>query len=180
MVEVLIAIALSMDSAALCMAFAAKKAEINIKKWLFTSIIFAIFQAIMPIIGYFLGIKFIKIIDQYDHFVAFFILCFIGISMIKESFSTKNTNGFVLYEIIVGAFATSIDALAVGVTFAFNDNTNILNISAIIFLVCFIICIVGFFVGHKAGKYLEKKALILGGVILIILAFKILITHIFL
>ena len=156
----LLSFALSMDSAALNMANAARYKSLGFGKILFIAFMLGFFQFLMPLLGYFLGISFAKFISSIDHFIAFFILCFLGFKMLKEACSSEASESLSMdiKTIFVGAFATSIDALAIGV-------------------VCFVLSLAAFYIGKFMGEILEKKALFLGGAILIFLGFKILITH---
>lgn len=174
----LIAIALSMDSAALSVANGAKYPNIGFVKVFKISFVYALFQAIMPVFGFILGISFLKFITQIDHFIALAILCFLGIKMINDArnFNGETSINLSNKELVLGAIATSIDALAVGVTFAFSE-VNILYACFIIGLVCLLICLLAVFLGKKTGEIFECKALILGGFILIFLGFKILFEH---
>lgn len=178
MTLLLLAFALAMDAAALSIINSAKNPHINFISGFRISIIFGIFQAVMPFIGYILGLAFVNFIAEIDHFVAFAILLFLGVKMIKESGDENDENLQVLNtrELIAGAFATSVDAMAVGITFSF-ENTNILNTCLVIGVVCFIICILACYVGKFLGKHFGRKALILGGMILILIGTNILVSH---
>ena len=130
-------------------------------------------------LGYFLGLAFTKFIASIDHFIAFGILSFLGAKMIFEAREYKNEaclNDLSIKVLTIGAIATSIDALAVGVTFSF-EKIDIVYACILIGLICFILCVIACYAGKFLGIVLEKKALILGGVILIGISFKILITH---
>ena len=155
----LLSIALAMDAAALSIANGAKYRNLALSKILFIAFVFGFFQAAMPLAGYFLGATFARFIAQIDHFIAFAILGFLGVKMLLS-----------------GGFATSIDALAVGVTLSFTA-ADIYFSAAVIGVVCFVFSVAAFYVGKFAGEFLEQKALILGSAILIALGFKILITH---
>ena len=174
----LIAIALSMDSAALSVANGAKYPNIGFAKAFKISFVYAFFQAIMPVFGFILGISFVKFITEIDHFIALAILCFLGIKMIKDArnYEAQTSVNLSNKELILGAIATSIDAMAVGVTFAFSQ-INILYACCIIGLVCLLVCLLAVFLGKKTGEIFERKALVLGGIILIFLGFKILFEH---
>ncbi|MBR8461320.1 manganese efflux pump [Campylobacter sp. faydin G-24] len=175
----LIAFALAMDSVALAMANGAKCQNINIKQILKLAFTFGAFQAIMPFLGYILGLSFISFIASIDHFIAFFILIFLGIKMIHEAYESKDDNCVLNLsnkELILGAIATSIDALAVGITFGFAD-IKIVNACVIIGVTCFILCFIACYIGKIVGEILEHKALVLGGLILVFIGFKILIEH---
>ena len=172
---ILIAIALAMDSVAVSIANGAKYKSINIATTIKISLFFGLFQGLMPIIGYFMGSIFATLIDKYDHFIASIILLFLGFNMIREARSDnpeelKDLNNKTL---LVLAVATSIDALAIGITFSFQD-INIYYASFIITLITFVLCIFAVIIGEKLGRFLESKAEYLGAIILIILGFKIL------
>ncbi|CUU77681.1 manganese efflux pump [Campylobacter hyointestinalis subsp. hyointestinalis] len=173
-----LAIALAMDSVAISMANGAKCFNIKFGSIIKMSFIFGLAGAVMPTIGYFLGLSFVKFISAIDHYIAFVILLFLGIKMIKESrnVSEECTLNLTLRMLVLGAFATSIDALAVGVTFSFT-NADIAFSALVIGVVCFLLCVLGSYIGKMLGDKLESKALILGGIILILIGFKILITH---
>jgi len=177
---VLLAIALSMDCSALCMALSAKYRNLRVRDYARVATAFAFFQGAMPCLGFLLGKGLVGIIQQIDHFIAFAILAFLGIKMIRESFSEGETElpRMEAREIWLGAFATSIDALAVGVTFAF-DGAPIAPRAAAIAAICFAISMVSFAIGRKIGNILQSKALILGGAVLIAIGLKILITDLF-
>lgn len=176
----LLSLALAMDSVALSIASGAKCRTLKVADVVKVAFIFGFFQAIMPFLGYFLGLTFVNFIASVDHFVAFAILAFLGFKMIREAKELKDEEVCLtelgLKFLITGAIATSIDALAVGVTFSFSD-INILQACVVIGAVCFICCVIACYIGKFMGEWLEAKALILGGVILIGLSFKILVTH---
>lgn len=176
----LIAIGLSMDAFAvsICKGLSVKKA--NKTHMLKAGLYFGGFQALMPLIGYSLGIWFKDIIVSIDHWIAFILLSIIGINMIRESFSDgENTSdSFKFKDMIILAIATSIDALAVGITFAFL-NVSIIPAISIIGITTFLFSAVGIKIGNVFGKKYESKAEFLGGVILIIIGLKILIEHLF-
>ncbi|CAD7288079.1 putative manganese efflux pump MntP [Campylobacter majalis] len=176
-----LAFALAMDSVALSLANGANCKDLKTFEVMKMAFMFSFFQAIMPFLGYILGISFVDFISDIDHFIAFVILVFLGIKMIRQSDEIKDDECLVRLDnktLIIGAFATSIDALAVGVTFSFAE-ISILNACVIIGVVCFILCVLGCYIGKYAGEILEKKAMILGGIILMIIGVKILITHLF-
>ena len=151
-------------------------------KWksaIIIGIYFGIFQALMPGIGYLLGMNFQNKIATIDHWIAFILLGIIGINMIKEAISKENdvTNERIDFkEMIVLAIATSIDALAVGITFAFLKVKIAFAIS-LIGMITFAISVIGVKVGNLFGNKYEKKAEFAGGVILILLGIKILLEH---
>lgn len=176
---ILIGISLAMDafSVSICKGLSMKK--INKYKALIIGLYFGIFQGIMPIIGYYLGNSFYDLITNYDHWIAFALLLFIGLNMIKESFSkdNKSSNDKTDFKTMFPlAIATSIDALAVGITFSI-QKTNIFLESIIICIITFILSIIGVILGKKVGNKFGKKASILGGLVLIIIGIKILFEH---
>lgn len=177
-----ISVGLAMDafSVSVCKGLSMKK--LDIKKALIIAIYFGVFQGIMPLIGYFLGSTFESLISGIDHWIAFALLEFIGINMIREAFGdeNKNANDRVDFKtMMILALATSIDALTVGVTFAF-FNVNILLATFVIAIVTFALSLVGVKIGNRFGNKYESKAEIMGGSILAFIGFKILIEHLFL
>ena len=176
---ILLAIALSMDSAALSIVNGAKCGNLNLFKISKIAFIYGFFQALLLFIGYLLGFKFVSYVKFIDHYIAFFILLFLGLKMIRESKANLECSMDLSFKLLImGAIATSIDALAVGVALGISG-ISVLFSSIIVGLVCFGICVGAVYIGKYLGDALEKKALILGGVILIIIGFKILLTHIF-
>ena len=175
----LIGLGLAMDAfaVAVCKGLSMKKLEL--KKAVIIAIYFGVFQALMPVIGYFLGSTFQELVTSVDHGIAFILLGFIGGNMIKEAFGKdcENHNDKVDFKtMIVLAIATSIDALAVGITFAF-IKTNITLAVLIIGIVTFIISLIGVKIGNKFGNKYESKAEFAGGLILILTGLKILLEH---
>ena len=143
-------------------------------------IYFGLFQALMPFIGYFTGMLFAYRIQQFDHWIAFVLLGIIGGKMIKESFSKKEKetkeNPFGMVKMLLLAIATSIDALVVGVTFAFFI-INIFLAVAIIGLTTFSISLIGVKIGNIFGGKHKSKAEFIGGAVLVLLGIKILVEH---
>ncbi|TKX31854.1 manganese efflux pump MntP [Campylobacter aviculae] len=174
--------ALAMDAFAvsLCKGFSVKK--LNLRHYFIVGIYFGGFQALMPALGYIIGISFASFIASIDHWVAFILLGLIGLKMIKESFESENcdtnANQFGFKIMFALAFATSIDALAVGVSFAFLE-VNLSIALLLIGLITFILCTIALKIGNKFGVFLKNKAEFLGGVVLIVLGIKILIEHLF-
>ena len=161
----LIAVGLSMDAFAvsICKGLATKK--VGVKHMLIVGLWFGGFQALMPLIGYFLGSTFEEYITRFDHWVAFVLLALIGGNMIREALSgeeEKANDSLGVREMLTLAVATSIDALAVGVTFA---------------LLPGVISAVGIKVGNAFGAKCKSKAELAGGVILILIGLKILLEH---
>ena len=151
---------------------------------------FGIFQGGMPLLGWALGISFESYIKSIDHWLAFILLGFIGFNMIKGFFddrkekdasslefsSTTDIDDLSNKEIIMLAVATSIDALAVGISFAFL-NVNIILAASIICIITFLVCGVGVFVGNKVGDIFNGYAALVGGIILILIGFNIFNEH---
>lgn len=177
----ILAIGLSMDAfaASICQGLQIK--ENNIKNTLSIGFCFGIFQAIMPIIGYFLAASFANSIKALDHWVAFILLLIIGLQMIKESKdeSCEISHGLNLKSLFSLGLATSIDAMAVGVSFAFLD-VNIFFSSLIIGIITLILSSIAFKVGNKLGLRSKQISELVGGIILILLGTKILIEQLFL
>lgn len=143
---------------------------------------FGIFQGLMPLIGYLAGSTFSGYIQSVDHWVAFILLALIGLNMIKESREEKENeevSDLPLKVILLLAIATSIDALAVGVSFAFLK-VNIVLACSIIAVVTFILSFICVMVGKRLGSLFQKYAEIFGGIILMMIGTKILIEHLFL
>jgi len=176
---VLISLGLAMDAfaVAVCKGLAMKKTDW--KKAIIIALYFGIFQAIMPTIGYLLGSAFESYITSIDHWIAFILLTLIGGNMIKEAFSQKEEkeNDKVDFKsMLVLAIATSIDALAIGVTLAFFD-VNLLLAVSMIGIITFGLSILGVKIGNKFGDKFQNKAEIAGGIILIFIGLKILLEH---
>ena len=177
-IELLIlSVALAMDAFAvsICKGLALK--EVKVKYLFLAGVWFGGFQALMPVIGYFCGSKFANKVDKYDHWIAFIILVLIGASMIKESGDKEeeaNSNMDVKTMFFL-AIATSIDALTVGITFAFLD-VNIVVAVLSIGVITFAISAMGVKIGSIFGDKYKSKAEILGGVVLIIIGAKTLLT----
>lgn len=143
---------------------------------------FGIFQGLMPLIGYLAGSTFSGYIQSVDHWVAFILLALIGLNMIKESREEKESeevSDLSLKVILLLAIATSIDALAIGVSFAFLK-VNIVLACSIIAIVTFILSFICVMVGKRLGSLFQKYAEIFGGIILMMIGAKILIEHLFL
>ncbi len=176
-----IAIGLSMDAAAVAMSNGICMDKPKFKTAFLIAFLFGLFQGIMPLIGYFAGSTFSSFISNIDHWVAFGLLLVIGGKMIADSFKSEDQDCKVFITIrllLVQAIATSIDALAVGVTFAVTE-VNILNAVSIIALTTFAISLASVYIGKKFGNFLESKAELLGGIILVGIGIKILIEHLF-
>jgi putative Mn2+ efflux pump MntP len=175
----LIAIGLAMDSFSVSIArgFSISKEKQSIEA-VKTGFFFGLFQGGMPIIGWFVGLSVIDFIAGFDHWIAFLLLCVIGIRMIYESFfieSNKIICSSNLKVLLLLSIATSIDALAVGLSLSFIE-TSIVMPAIIIGIITFFLSFLGIFIGKKFGSKFDKIG-ILGGVILIVIALRILIEH---
>lgn len=177
----ILAVGLSMDAFAVSVCKGLAMSKITFKKAAICGIWFGGFQALMPLIGYFLGIQFKDYITSIDHWVAFILLCIIGINMIREALSKDEEEPNASLDVktmFMMAVATSIDALAVGVTFAFLPDTNIWAAISFIGIITFILSMIGVKIGNIFGTKYKSKAEFAGGLILIILGLKILLEHI--
>jgi putative Mn2+ efflux pump MntP len=173
-----IAVGLSMDAFAIAVCKGLSVRKLKIKHILTVGIYFGGFQALMPIIGYYLGEQFESMIKSFDHWIVLALLSLIGINMIRESFkSTEKLNdSFSLREMLPLAFATSIDALAVGITFAFLG-VKIFSAVAFIGAVTFCLAMAGITMGNAFGAKYKSKAEFIGGIVLILMGIKILLEH---
>ena len=179
----LIGIGLSMDAFAVSICKGLVMEKVNKKQAFIIGLYFGGFQALMPLIGWFLGIRFQKYITSIDHWIAFVLLALIGGKMIVEAIRDpdveeigKKDQQLDHKEMFLLAVATSIDALAVGITFAFLD-TPIVEAIVIIGLTTFFLSIIGVVVGNFFGTRYKKKAEIVGGIILVAIGVKILVEH---
>ena len=180
----LLALGVSMDAFAvsICKGLAMKRA--TLKEGLTCGLWFGGFQAMMPLIGYFLGTLFAEAIQAVDHWVAFVLLGIIGINMLKEAFEKEECGccdehnaDLSAKTMFVMAVATSIDALAVGISLAMAGNVNIFTAVLLIGAFTCAMSTVGVKVGNVFGSRFEKKAQLAGGLILILLGTKILLEH---
>ena len=174
----LIAVGLSMDAFAVSVCKGLSVKELKGRHVLLAGLYFGGFQALMPVIGWLLGYRFESLITEIDHWIAFVLLALIGGNMIRESFSEDEelNDDFGVKTMLLLAIATSIDALAVGVTFAFLD-VNIWTSIALIGVTTCVLSMIGVKVGSVFGAKYEKKAEFIGGVILVLLGIKILLEH---
>ncbi|MBP3708201.1 MAG: manganese efflux pump [Clostridia bacterium] len=176
---IVLSIGLAMDAFAVSICKGLSMKKMNWKNAIIIALYFGLFQALMPVLGYFLGTTFEHIVTNIDHWIAFILLGSIGGNMIKESFDgedDKKNDSVDFKTMVVLAIATSIDALAVGITFAFLQ-VNILVAVALIGIITFSISLLGVKVGNRFGDKFQNKAELAGGVILIILGLKILLEH---
>jgi putative Mn2+ efflux pump MntP len=178
----LLALGLAMDAFAvsICKGLTLKRADI--KKMATCGIWFGAFQAIMPLIGYLLGNLFEQQIKTYDHWISFLLLALIGANMIREALSKKDEcdcrdSDFSFKTMFTMAVATSIDAMAIGVTLALSDDTNIFIAILFIGVITCILSAFGVKIGSIFGDKFEKKAQFFGGAVLILLGVKILLEH---
>ena len=175
----IIAIGLAMDAFAVSVCKGLSMKRMNWKKATIIATYFGGFQALMPLIGFLLGFAFSDIVSSIDHWIAFMLLSIIGANMIKDSTDDeieKRNDKIDVKTMMLLAIATSIDALAVGVTFAFLK-VNIVLAILIIGIIAFILSMLGVKIGNKFGDKLQNKAELTGGIILIVIGLKILLEH---
>ena len=175
---ILIAVGLSMDAFAVSICKGLSVSKVRMRHRLSVGLYFGGFQALMPLIGYLLGSQFQQMITSVDHWIAFVLLVIIGINMIREARGNAEEvdASFGVKSMLPLAVATSIDALAVGVTFAFLQ-VNILAAVSFIGATTFVLSIVGLTVGNLFGARYKSRAEILGGIVLIVMGIKILAEH---
>ena len=172
----LIAIALAMDAFSVSITKGFTQKHLKNSQIIYYGLFFGGFQFIMPIFGYFCGNVIASYVEIFTSIIAFILLLAIGLNMIRESLSNENeeiTDYFSFKEVILLAIATSIDAFAVGITIALINDPILLS-SVIIGIIAFIFSIAGVFIGKKLGDIFGDKFQIVGGVILILIGFKIL------
>ncbi|MBN2461398.1 MAG: manganese efflux pump [Candidatus Cloacimonetes bacterium] len=177
---IVIALGLSLDALAVSLANGIMIKEIQFQHALRIAFFFGFFQAVMPLIGWSAGLNFSKYLHYYDHWIAFLLLCCIGGKMLWESRTYEHyrrvRNCLNFPTLLLMSVATSIDALAVGLSLAFL-RVNILTPVVIIGLVTFILSFTGIYLGNKSGRLLSGKIDFIGGIILILIGCKILIEH---
>ena len=180
----LMGVGLAMDAFAVSICKGLSMRKVNKKQCLVIGLFFGGFQALMPFIGWALGSQFEQYITSIDHWIAFILLGFIGGKMVVEAIREKDEAVEVgkmdppldLKEMFILAIATSIDALAVGITFAFLQ-VPIVEAISIIGITTFVISVIGVYVGNFFGNRYKKKAELAGGMILILIGLKILLEH---
>ena len=174
----LMGVGLAMDAFAVSVCKGLAMRKVNRKQCFFIALFFGGFQALMPLIGWILGIQFADKIAAVDHWIAFVLLALIGLNMIKESREESEclNDAFDFKTMLPLALATSIDALAVGVTFAFLQ-VNIAPAVSFIGVITFVLSALGVKMGHVFGSKYKSRAELAGGVILILMGIKILIEH---
>lgn len=189
----LVAVGLSMDAFAVAICKGLGMRKLDMRRALVIGLFFGGFQALMPTIGWFLGAQFASLVMPIDHWIAFILLAFIGGKMLfdaikdddeSETGEVKDGEGakgsapkLDLRELTMLAIATSIDALAVGITFAFLD-VDIVLAASFIGVVTFVLSVIGVAVGNQFGSRWEKPSTIVGGVVLILIGVRILLEHI--
>lgn len=174
-----IAVGLSMDAFAVSVCKGLAMRRLSLKNTIIIGLWFGGFQALMPLLGYLLGSQFQRYITSIDHWIAFILLALIGISMIRESFSREenSVNDSVDFKnMLVLAVATSIDALAAGITFAFLE-VSILPAVSFIGIITFTLSMAGVKAGNLFGMRYKSRAELAGGVILIFIGLEILLEH---
>lgn len=177
----LVAIALSLDAAAVSAANGAHHHRMSLVKALKISFFFGFFQFFMPLVGWLIGSGLEKIISKFDHWVAFLLLAVLGIKMILESLKPTEEKTIDIHNIkilLLLSVATSIDALVVGMTFALLP-INIWPAIIVIGFTTFILSLISVYIGKRCGERWGKKAEIVGGLILIVIGLKILLSHLF-
>lgn len=176
--HIIIGASLSMDAFAVSICSGLKMKKIDYKMAVLISFFFGGFQALMPALGWALGHLFASYVDKYDHYIAFVLLAFLGIKMILDVFRSDGEDSSVgkldLRSLFMMAFATSVDALAVGVTFGMDTSVNIAEAALAIGITTFAICFAGVAIGNIFGSRWQSKAQITGGVMLILVGTKIL------
>ena len=180
----LIAVGLSMDAFAVSVCKGLCMKRLNMRQAVVIALFFGGFQAVMPLIGWALGTQFEAYITPVDHWIAFVLLGIIGGKMLWEAFHEGDSDGVAcpvdgkldMRELTMMAIATSIDALAVGITFAFLRVDIVVSV-ALIGVTTFALSLVGVAVGHRFGARYEKAATVTGGIVLILIGLKILLEH---
>lgn len=177
----LIAVGLAMDAFAVSVCKGLKMQKVDYKYAVLIAGFFGVFQAVMPTIGWFLGKQFEQYITSIDHWIAFVLLALIGGNMVAEALKKDDDEdvgdiSYDLKEIFLLAIATSIDALAVGITFAFLQMSIVTPVITI-GIVTFILSVIGVIIGNRFGLKYKSKAELAGGVILILIGLKILLEH---
>ena len=177
----LLAVGLSMDAFAVSICKGLSMHKAGLREGAICGAWFGGFQALMPLVGFFLGTLFAEAIEKFDHWVAFGLLAIIGINMLKEAFSKcdcQEHNADLSFKaMLLMAIATSIDAMAVGISLAMAGNVNIFLAVLLIGVTTFLLSAVGVKIGNVFGSRFEKKAQAAGGIILILLGLKILLEH---
>jgi putative Mn2+ efflux pump MntP len=179
----LIALGLSADCFAVALGGSIAMKSLSRLRVLRVSIAFGLFQALMPVLGWLIGQTVVELVADYDHWLAFALLAIVGGHMLWESFhhrdgSARTTDITRGWPLLVLSLATSIDALAVGLTFPFLE-VNVAVASPTIGVVAFAATVVGFLLGRRVGELVGRRAAAIGGLILIAIGLRILLTHLF-
>ncbi len=177
----LLAVSLSMDAFAVALCKGLCMKSFNKAQALLIAGLFGLAQGIMPLAGWLIGQTFAGQIEQFDHWIAFLLLAFIGGKMLFEALKGKDEcescdTAFQFKQVLLMALATSVDALAVGVTFAFLQ-VSVLPAAGLITLVTFWLALIGVYIGFRFGSRFKKKAELAGGIALILIGLKILLEH---
>lgn len=177
-----IAFGLSMDAFAVALANAALVENLHLKHGFRTALFFGLFQALMPVAGWALGLSFASYIQAFDHWIAFGLLSILGGKMLYEAFFSSGEDGCKddcrhLPTLIMMALATSIDALAVGLSFAML-RVSIIEPALIIGVITFLVCMVAWFIGRRLKTVLGRHAEVMGGLVLLAIGLKILVEHV--
>ncbi|MBP3436982.1 MAG: manganese efflux pump [Clostridia bacterium] len=173
-------IGLAMDAFAASICKGLSLPKTTLKSAVIVGLWFGGFQALMPLIGYFLGARFHALIENLDHWVAFALLLLIGANMIRESFSAEeneNDASLSFRTMLLLALATSIDALAVGIALSMDAATNIWAAISVIGVTTFVLSAIGVKLGNLFGCRFRRAAELFGGVVLILIGLKILLEH---
>jgi putative Mn2+ efflux pump MntP len=176
----LIAVGVSADAFAVALGKGLHMRHLRYRNALIIALTFGVFQAVMPLIGWLLATRFADYITDFDHWIAFALLAAVGGKMLWEAFSgheDTDSDSINVRELLVLAVATSIDALAVGISFAFLPDVPVANAVILIGVTTMVISFVGVLLGHRVGIRLGKPAEIAGGVILILIGLRILFEH---
>lgn len=179
----LIAVGLSMDAFAVAVCKGLDMKRVNYRHSFVIALFFGFFQALMPLLGWLLGTRFGPYITGADHWVAFVLLALIGGKMIYEALHEdqedfgKSGDRLELKELFILSVATSIDALAVGITFAILPDTNIWSSVILIGVTTFVLSFLGVVIGNRFGAKYQKRAELFGGVVLVLIGLKILLEH---
>ena len=175
---IVIAVGLSMDAFAVSIGKGLAMKKLSRKNQIVTGLYFGGFQALMPILGYFIAVNFQGLVENVDHWIAFFLLVIIGVQMLRESGDQDEVeDSMAVKKMLILSIATSIDALAVGVSFAFLPNVNIWFAASAIGAITFTLSAVAVKIGNVFGNKYRAKATIFGGLILIAMGIKILVEH---
>lgn len=178
---IIIGLSLSMDAFAVAVCKGACMQKVNLKQCLLIGLFFGVFQAFMPLIGWFVGSRFQATIEAFDHWIAFTLLAYIGGKMIYDVVTGEvacetSCKLLTIRELFVLSIATSIDALAAGIVFAI-EKVSIVKPVLIIGLITFSLSFIGSLIGNRVGTKFQMKAQFAGGVVLIVIGLKILLEH---